>query len=308
MTNAATPILSHDWGASNAADRVWSLVSGIAPNRSGGRLFLVLQAYIDDSGDDDVFALAGFISSAKSWATFSKEWENALGWGVIGNSGAKRFKMSEMAYLNERMERVPAFFDIISSHVLCALSFVYKKEDLSRAKQRIRRSDGRPINWGFMDNYYMIAFKHLMDLFHNGREDDLKGIIPSGEKIDFIFDEQSEKRQVLAGWDEYMNTRPAEIRGLYGSYPKFENDEEFLPLQAADLWAWWIRKWYSESADPDDSVLDFGRIKIRGAKFPRLRLSADEDHLANNLVGILREAHRDCAVIDIKNFSPSGSF
>ncbi|MEQ1407576.1 DUF3800 domain-containing protein [Neorhizobium sp. Rsf11] len=268
---------------------------------------MVLQAYIDDSGDDDVFALAGFISSAEAWAKFSKEWENALGWGVLGNSGSKRFKMAEMAYLDERMERVPAFFNIISSHVLCAISFVYRKEDLVRAKQRIRLSDGRPINWGFMDNQYMLAFKHLMDLFHNGREHDLKGIIASGEKIDFIFDEQSEKRQVIAGWDEYMNTRPAAVRRLYGSLPKFEDDEDFLPLQAADFWAWWIRKWHADRINPEDSVLDFGRVKIKGAKFPRLRLWADEDHLTNNLLGVLREAHQDCAVIDLKNFSVSGA-
>jgi hypothetical protein len=35
------------------------------------------------------------------------------------------------------------------------------------------------------------------------------------------------------------------IRPFIGARPRFEKDGDFPPLQAADLLAWWIRRWES---------------------------------------------------------------
>ena len=90
-------ILEHVWGISPAQDRVWAQVSGIAPSKSSKRLFVVLQAFIDDSYDDDVFVLAGYIASEEAWANFAKDWEDLLQWGTLKSDGQRHFKMSEMA-------------------------------------------------------------------------------------------------------------------------------------------------------------------------------------------------------------------
>jgi hypothetical protein len=70
--------------------------------------------------------------------------------------------------------------------------------------------------------------------------------LPHDEVIDFIFDQQSQKNIILRAWDEYVETKQPGVRELYGGAPRFEDDKKFLPLQAADLWAWWIRKWYND--------------------------------------------------------------
>src|SRR4051812_12497106 len=96
----------HVWGLSLAEDRIWAQVSGLRPSRAPERLFLVLQAYIDDSTQGDVFVLAGYLASAAEWAAFSREWEAMLPLASIQEDGRYRFKMSEMASSPERMSRV----------------------------------------------------------------------------------------------------------------------------------------------------------------------------------------------------------
>jgi hypothetical protein len=41
-------------------------------------------------------------------------------------------------------------------------------------------------------------------------------------------------------------TAPAEIARMLGDTPVYRNDKNTLPLQAADLYAWWVRKWERE--------------------------------------------------------------
>src|ERR1700688_2027339 len=54
-----------------------------------------------------------------------------------------------------------------------------------------------------------------------------------------------------AAGDRYVSGRPANIKGVYGAAPRFEDDQQVLPLQAADFWAWWVRKWYDQNDDED---------------------------------------------------------
>jgi hypothetical protein len=78
-----------------AALHVWAIVSGLADEQRRKRLLLVLQAFIDDSGNGQppVLVLAGFVARAESWATFADKWRAALG-------GLAYFKMKECASLS----------------------------------------------------------------------------------------------------------------------------------------------------------------------------------------------------------------
>jgi hypothetical protein len=66
------------------------------------------------------------------------------------------------------------------------------------------------------------------------------------EPIDFIFDDQSEKSKIFPIWDAVKNTMRPGVRARIGSDPIFREDHKFMPLQAADLLAWWARKWHRE--------------------------------------------------------------
>jgi hypothetical protein len=59
------------------------------------------------------------------------------------------------------------------------------------------------------------------------------------DKVDFIFDDRvMEKKKIRDAWDSFKENAAAEARPYIGSDPRFEDDKEFLPLQAADLIAW----------------------------------------------------------------------
>jgi hypothetical protein len=62
------------------------------------------------------------------------------------------------------------------------------------------------------------------------------------------------KRRTQEAWDWLLLSSAPEFRKNMGATPHYEKDERMKPLQAADLYAWWVRKWVMEGAA--DWVLD----------------------------------------------------
>ena len=56
-----------------------------------------------------------------------------------------------------------------------------------------------------------------------------------------------EKTVIRDGWDIIKALADPEVAELLGATPQFRDDKELLPLQAADMLAWWIRAMASES-------------------------------------------------------------
>jgi hypothetical protein len=108
-------------------------------------------------------------------------------------------------------------------------------------------------------------------------------------------------------WADYIEIRPQEVVQYYGANPRFEDDEEFVALQAADFWAWWVRKWYEADTPEKIETEDFGRW--RAANPPKgIAISFDEDQIAEALVAIVRhhiEPWR--AIYDAKYFPRHGA-
>jgi hypothetical protein len=284
----------------------------MSPTHLERRLFLVLQAFIDESLDDGVFAMGGFISTPEKWATFASEWEGVLPQGVrkpppraSGASilhtfrptderlpepslaSAYRFKMSEMASTSEGMERLTPFLRIIERNVMHAISCGFRIDDLNRAKDRVR-IPGYNLHWGDMNNPYFAGFRVLMDHFHVRRPAMTPPDFPelATSKVDFYFDDRSDKDVIRNAWGGYLDWREPRDRALYGHEPRFEDDETFLPLQAADLWAWWVREWFAEGnikARLDN--LQFGAG--RGIRLPRSHVSIKEDHWVVGLANMI---------------------
>jgi hypothetical protein len=62
------------------------------------------------------------------------------------------------------------------------------------------------------------------------------------EKIDFVFDEQPGKEgYIYSEWEKFRSIAPESVRKKIGNL-NFRSDEEVFPLQAADLYAGWIRQ------------------------------------------------------------------
>jgi hypothetical protein len=201
-----------------------------------------VQVYLDESwSPEGYFVLGGFISTEDRWKGLSAEWESMLRYGVIARDGQWHFKMAEMSS-PDGVRRVPAFARIIERHAICAISFRFRIRELRRALGDIYlpfgRLDWTSSNWG--DPYYF-GCRNLMYSLLTDQE--LKAHLPYADNIEFIFDENSEKGPVIAAWED-MSKRLS----TFGAPPRFEDDRKFLPLQAADLWSWWMRKWSEDGA------------------------------------------------------------
>ena len=290
--------LDHVWGLSPAQDRVWAQVSGLPPSRAHMRLLMVFQAFIDDSGTPGgVFVLAGHVASAEVWAKFSKDWEEMLPYGTLDKDGKYHFKMSEMASNQERLARVEAFYRIIEHHHLLAISCKIDIRDLNRAISRLW-SLNRSIDWGPYADPFFFTFRALIDCVHSHRDQ-----IPSlpRETIDFIFDDQSQKKMILSAWDNFIANREPDVQRWFGATPRFENDKEFLPLQAADLWAWWIREWHEDGSPMVAG--EGGNKMILGLVSSNRRREAviiqyNEEQIVEVLLGIARSVYPNVAVYD----------
>jgi hypothetical protein len=281
-------ILGHVWGVSPASDRVWAQVSGMSPAKAGDQILVILQAFIDDSlGEDGTFVLAGYVASAETWAKFSKDWEEILPYsGQVDDNGVGYFKMSDLARKGDGIERSQAFFRVIEKHVQLAVSCKINVREMKSAFERVATPSVQ-LNWNTLANPYIFAFRCLLDMFHTHKTELAETILPPGINVDFIFDDQAEKAPILEAWDSYIAQRPPQTRDLYGTTPRFENEKKFMPLQAADFWAWWVREWYEK----DEEFLTFGEwSKTKGRPYFVLQISFDEDQIIKTLVQLIREA------------------
>lgn len=226
--------------------RLWALVCGRASN-ARQRNFMVLQAYIDDSGTDgEVLILAGFIADVATWARFSADWQEILDM----RPPWKSFKAAEAARLSgdESRERTKFFFKVIDRHLK---NFVAVSVDVAAIDRAIDASRiPREVIGEGLQNPYMWALRVLPDgLAQHQRAMGLH------HPVDFIFDERGEERWVRESWDQIKRLMKREAAQLLGEKPRFENDEHFLPLQAADLFAWHVRKsWISNRSIIDKPI------------------------------------------------------
>lgn len=263
---------------------------------------MALQAFIDDSYKaEGVFVLGGHIASAEAWAEFARQWEELLPYGTLDKYGRYHFKMNEMVQTPERTERIGAFYRVLEGVNPVSIACKINIADLKRAQRRIWVL-GHAINWADFNDPFYFTFRALLDWIHEHRE--LLPGVSADEKIDFIFDEQSQKRAILSSWDGFIANRVPEVQRLYGATPRFENDNDFLPLQAADLWAWLTRQWF-EDGGPMQTMPD-GTTRMAVSKLPVSSKTThnwtlmhyDEDKIAKALKGLLATQYPNVVIYD----------
>ena len=207
----------------------------------------LLQAFIDDSGSDIAdqrLFLAGYLNHAEKWALFSDAWAEELKATpaieylhmVEANNLRGQFKGWKKEDRDEKIRglaRVVRHFNPISFH------FSISRRDYSyKVKPVAPRGIGNP---------------HFVGVFAV-----VSGIVRSLENDDFIFDQQDGVSDDIDLFFSYMKKNiPRNARKLINSKPKFEDDKHFLPLQAADMLAWHIRR---EHEMGDGNVLPMARL------------------------------------------------
>ena len=241
-----------------------------------------MQAFMDESWDDGgTFVVAGYISTAERWAAFSNEWAKELANGLRGKKGNIEFKMSRMAQWPDTLAKVGKFQDIIYKHVIMSLSFAINKKSLENALNRLS-VDNCFIEYQPKLTPYYVSIRIMLETFNNARFNNIFDF-PMNGAVDFFFDENSEKRQILDMWDDFMNGREIGHRALYGSTPRFEDDSIFLPLQAADFRAWWVRKWVSDLGIENISNGEFSGFERPKNKILDMSISLSEEMLVDQI-------------------------
>jgi hypothetical protein len=133
----------------------------------------------------------------------------------------------------ETGERVVWHYRLIEKYAAAAICVAVPRQPLIRAVSDLR------LPAGYANPYYL-AWRALIRVCL-----DWQYKAGTREPIDFIFDTQSEAFRLLLGWEGYQNNLPDDVKELVRNVPIFRHDDDFMPLQAADLLAWWMRRRYS---------------------------------------------------------------
>ena len=199
---------------------------------------MTLQAYIDDSSSDEGehrLFLAGYVNTADRWMDFSKAWEEAL----KEYPAIEYFKMSEAQSMrgqfygwaeNNRDAKVQRLAGIVKAHAGWTIQSSVSKKECTRLLDPT-------VPYGLARPYYHCFYGLIIQIAKFLQAMDVQ--IP----VDFIFDEQGEVGREAAEFYDYVkNQQIPELKALLGCRPVFKDEKVVMPLQAADMLAWIIRR------------------------------------------------------------------
>lgn len=215
-------------------------MSGYAPRDRGSAGLAFLRAFVDDSvaqkGDKRLF-YAGYLHRADAWAEFSEVWDRELvAWPRI-----EYFKGTEANSLAGQSQ-----------------DWDRPKRDAKVAKlaQIIREAGAFPFHFSLNRKLfeevlkpvspYGLAQPHFTACFHV-----VSGVAQYAASqnittpIEFIFDQQDGvDESVRLFFSEMIKSLPSEARNLISDVPWFKSDrdKQFMPLQAADMLVWHVRR------------------------------------------------------------------
>jgi hypothetical protein len=177
--------------------------------------------------------LAGFIAPAERWAAFSDEWQRCLD----SAPSLKYFKMrhavnspSGQFYNWKRAEvrsKVEELVQIIKRHASKAI----------HCTTEILAFDAiLGVAAGPLSNPYCHSFSAILAGIG------IEACDLNAERVEVIFDEQDKYSELIKICYPFFRSRlDPELQKVLPSEPMFRPDQEFLPLQAADMLAWLFR-------------------------------------------------------------------
>lgn len=223
-----------------ATEAIRGLACGFSERVRKRRCMVVLQGFVDESGSGggatagSVYVLAGFVSTAPLWEEFSVEWERIC----AHKPKTPNFHMKKAIRLKEygwseaeRDKRIGELVTLICGKAKYRIDAVLSKPNY---EQVVRGKIPQEIDDPYFILFYsvILAMAEVMDL------------LSVDGTVDFIFDQQNVLvEQRCVGWYGWIKGHVAsKIRRRLGSTPIFRDDNVMLPLKAADLFAWYVRR------------------------------------------------------------------
>lgn len=250
-----------------------ALTCGLSSKNRSRRVFLMLFAYIDDSGTDrqgPAVTLAGWAASEEKWRAFSDAWQAVL--DMDAPTKLAYFKMSEANSLKfefkgwteeQRNERVARLLTVIQEHVLYGMYGLIYWDDFREVQKLYPQL--------FIHEYSLLFSSVIAEGAYRAQS--------LGEKIEFIFDEQGTIGDNSA--EAFDLARRFIIDKQFSDVmcgkPIHRCDKEVLPLQAADLLAWHIRRVCYESER--SGAPELGAVMGKFSGIPMVHIMLDRDEL-----------------------------
>ncbi len=194
--------------------------------------------YVDESagsGQGKILLLSACIQTYPVWAQFSDDWHKVL----HAEPSVNAFHVREARKLEGDFKgwkaidvdhKIIALTEVIVRHDPKVVTCWISEEDYA---ETIRRHGPPDLQHAYFTCFLAIIRKVAEYQVWRGIT----------TPADFIFDEKGDiGYEALMWYSEIRDTFPKDIQGVLGSTPVFRNDEEVLPLQAADLIAWRKRR------------------------------------------------------------------
>jgi hypothetical protein len=254
-------------------------------------MVLFPQAVIDDSGSEPkspTFILAGLVAPFGAWIAFIAEWRAILD----KSPKLDYFKMSEAGSMTEQFHPSRGWTETLRDTRVLELAQVAAKYGAIRIHASIKHDDFEryiasvpaPERKLSIDRPYLLMFLQIiMALATGGDQFGLCGA------CDYIFDEQGAfGEEALNWWPNFKQSINAiarsDIKKFIGNRPMFRDEKDFLPLQAADLYAWHIRKHANLTRNgliiPASTVLrQFENMPAIGRNYGKKELNSLREHM-----------------------------
>lgn len=120
-----------------------------------------------------------------------------------------------------------------------------------------------------MRNPYVHGFRSLQRAFEI-----VKSSLGVDGQVDFIFDENTSKADCMIAW-EHMQTHK-DFRETCGARPIFRDSKKTMPLQAADLLAYWHRQWFESNGPAAGSVSPYPWPIVRNLRVFQSYVSGED--------------------------------
>ena len=206
----------------------------------GWRRVLALRAYVDDSGSEPSspeYVLGGVVLPIGWWDRIAAEWGSVLN----APPTVEYYKAAEVwdrskgpfRYLSdaERKAKVDALADVLTEHHPAAFSIRVKWDIFLSFANSVRIHSDRN------DPYFFLFYGMIAQIKLWAHKE------PTFGPVDLIFDNQNEIGRRACDYYEYVkqNSTP-ETQGMLGKRPEFGDEKKEIPLQAADMFAWYSRR------------------------------------------------------------------
>ncbi len=193
-------------------------------------------AHTDESEEQDIYLIAAYVHMADRWMSFADEWNDrcknhdpkiTFFHAVEAEEGSGQFTGIRREFRNLKVRELAAIIQKwIPGSIHCWLN---KRDYDAHYRGKVSKE---------YDDPYLVLFYWIINLMAMGNVH-----FNVAKPVDFIFDEKKGHEKRALNWYFKIQELASEgMQQLLGNTPLFRTDQEVVPLQAADMLAWNLRR------------------------------------------------------------------